>query len=38
MQPYKIEIQKRNVLIFNFVKLTNLSQVANLNSVHIFIH
>ena len=34
---YIMKFENQNSLIFNFVNLTNLSQVAKLNSVYIFI-
>ena len=37
LNAYMIEIQKSNLLIFNSMNSTNLSQVGKLNSMHIFI-
>ena len=37
MIAYIIEIRNQNSLIYNSVNLTNLSQVAKLNSMYIFI-
>ena len=37
VKAYWLKIKNQNLLIFNAVNLTNLSQVAKLNSVEIFI-
>ena len=37
MIEYQLKFKNQNLLIFNSMNLTNLSQVAKLNSVYIFI-